>query len=60
MILKEAAGQDGGLRTTLLEPFEQPRRSNQLSHTKISEHSGARMDLKIWLPTLDTFRTFAA
>jgi len=34
MVLKGATWQDGGLRTTLLEPFEQLRNSNQLTLTK--------------------------
>lgn len=49
MILKEATWKDGGLRTTLLEPFEQLRRSNQLSHTNKNGNPGSGMDLKVWL-----------
>ena len=49
MILKEATWQDGGSSTTLLEPFEQLRRSNQLSQTKITGNNGSGHELKIWL-----------
>ena len=53
MIFKEATWQDGGLHTTLLEPFEQLRRSNQLSLTKDNGNEGSGHDLKICLPILD-------
>lgn len=53
-ILKEATWQEGGLRTTLLEPFEQLRRSNQLSTTKDNGNGGSGRDLKIWLPRQDS------
>lgn len=49
-ILKEATWQDGGLRTTLLEPFQQLRRSNQLTHTEEGGSGGSGRDMKIWLP----------
>ena len=39
-VLKEATWQDGGLRTTLLEPFEQLRRSNQLIRTRANGNDG--------------------
>jgi hypothetical protein len=47
MVLKESTWQDAGLRITLVEPFEQRRRSNQLSNTKNDGNDGSGMDLKI-------------
>ena len=49
-LLKEATWQDGGLRTTLLEPFEQLRRSNQRSTTNNNGNNESGRDLTIWLP----------
>lgn len=53
-VLKEATWQEGGLRTTLLEPFEQLRRSNQLTATKQNGNDSGGRDLKIWLPIMDS------
>lgn len=49
MLIKEATWKDDRLQTSLLEPFEQLRRSNQLSHTKDKGKGGSGRDLKIWL-----------
>ena len=45
----ERTWQDGGLRTTLFEPFEVLRHSNQESYRKEKENGGSGRDLKIWL-----------
>jgi hypothetical protein len=60
VVAEKAAWQDGALRTTLFEPFEILRHSNQESNRKEKENGGSGRDMEIWLPTLDTFRTFAA
>jgi site-specific DNA recombinase len=60
VVLEKAAWQEGELRTSLFEPFEILRHSNQESSRKEKENDGSGCDLKIWLPSLDTFRTFAA
>ncbi len=49
LIVKEAAWQGGELRTTLFEPFEILRRSNQESATKEREISGSGQEIEIWL-----------
>ena len=49
-ILKKANWQNGKLHTTLLEPFEQLQRSNQLSNTKINKEGEKGRDIEIWLP----------
>jgi site-specific DNA recombinase len=59
VVVEKAAWQDGALRTTLFEPFEILRHSNQESYRKEKENGGSGRDLEIWLPSLDTFRTFA-
>jgi len=48
-IMEKAAWQDGGLRTTLFEPFEILRHSNQESARKEKENVGSGRDLGIWL-----------
>lgn len=50
--VKEASWMDGGLRKTPLEPFEQLRRSNHLSYTKIGGNGTSGMALKTCLSTL--------
>src|ERR1017187_6808829 len=42
------------LRTTLFEPFEILRRSNQESYRKEKEIAGSGRDLENWLPTQDS------
>jgi len=49
LLIKDAAWQNGILRTTLFEPFEILRHSNQESSTKEKEKGGSGRDLKIWL-----------
>ena len=48
-VVENATWRDGALRTTLFEPFEILRHSNQESYRKESEKSGSGRDLKIWL-----------
>ena len=43
VVVEKAAWQDGALRTTLFEPFEILRHSNQ-------ENGGSGRDMEIWLP----------
>jgi hypothetical protein len=50
LVVEKAAWQDGALRTTLFEPFEILRHSNQESYRKEKELSGSGRDLEIWLP----------
>ncbi len=59
MVVEKAAWQDGTLRTTLFEPFEILRHSNQESYRKEKQNGGSGRDMEIWLPGMDTFRTFA-
>jgi site-specific DNA recombinase len=54
VLIKNAVWQDGGLRTTLFEPFEILRHSNQESTRKEKEIAGAGQDLEIWLPGMDS------
>ncbi len=42
------------MRTTLFEPFEILRRSNQESYRKEKENGGSGRDLEIWLPGTDS------
>jgi DNA invertase Pin-like site-specific DNA recombinase len=53
VVVEKAAWQDGALRTTLFEPFEILRHSNQESYRKEKENSGSGRDLGIWLPKTD-------
>jgi site-specific DNA recombinase len=48
-VVEKAAWQDGSLRTTLFEPFEILRHSNQESYRKEKENGGSGRDLGIWL-----------
>ena len=56
--MEKAGREDGSLRTKLFEPFEILRHSNRENSRKENENAGSGRDLEIWLPTLDTFRTF--
>jgi hypothetical protein len=47
MASRKQPWRDGGLPATLLEPFEQMHRSNQLSHTKQNATGGSGRDLII-------------
>jgi DNA invertase Pin-like site-specific DNA recombinase len=49
VIVEKAAWQHGELHTTLFEPFEVLRRSNQESYRKEKEIGGSVTDLKDWL-----------
>jgi hypothetical protein len=60
VVFEKAVWLDGALRTTLFEPFEILHHSNQESCRKEKENGASGRDLEIWLPTLDTFRTFAS
>ena len=48
-VLKEATWKDGTLRTTLLEPFEQLRRSNSVSANGINGNGGSGRCFEDWL-----------
>jgi hypothetical protein len=56
VVVEKAAWQDGALRTTLFEPFEILRHSNQESYRKEKENGGSGRDMGIWLPSLDSNR----
>ncbi|MGA7414548.1 MAG: recombinase family protein [Bryobacteraceae bacterium] len=49
VVVEKAAWQDGALRTTLFEPFQILRHSNQESYRKEKENGGSSRDLGIWL-----------
>jgi site-specific DNA recombinase len=49
VVVDKSAWQDGALRTTLFEPFEILRHSNQESYRKEKENCGSGRDLEIWL-----------
>ena len=49
VVVEKAAWQDGALRTTLFEPFEILRHSNQESYRKEKENGGSGRDMEIWL-----------
>jgi hypothetical protein len=50
VVIHKAAWKDGVLQTTLLEPFEILRHSNQESARNEKSNCGSGKDLKIWLP----------
>jgi hypothetical protein len=54
VLVKQAIWQDGALRTTLFEPFEVLRHSNQESHKREKEFGGSGGDIEIWLPGMDS------
>jgi hypothetical protein len=56
VVVEKAAWLDGTLRTTLFEPFEILRHSNQESSRKEKENGGSGRDLGIWLPESDITR----
>ena len=49
VVVEKAAWRDGALQTTLFEPFEILRHSNQESYGKEKENGGSGLDLAIWL-----------
>ena len=59
LMIESATWRDGALQTTLFEPFQILRHSNQESRSKENDIDGSGRDLNVWLPSLDTFRTFA-
>jgi site-specific DNA recombinase len=50
-LVKSATWQDGALRTSLFEPFEILRHSNQGSCRNEMENSGSGRNFEIWLPS---------
>jgi len=54
VVVEKAAWQDGALRTSLFEPFEILRHSNQESYRKEKENGGSGRDLEIWLPGMNS------
>ena len=50
VVVEKAAWQGGRLRTTLFEPFEILRHSNQESYRKEKEIAGSGREMGIWLP----------
>ncbi len=57
VVIKNAIWQDGELRTSLVEPFENLRHSNRESLRKEREINGSGQDFGIWLPELYDLRT---
>jgi hypothetical protein len=53
MVLEGAAWKHGALQTSLFEPFEILRHSNQASYRKEKEEAGSGRDLEIWLGSHD-------
>jgi hypothetical protein len=49
LLIQNAAWQDGKLRTTLFEPFEMLRHSNQESGRNEKENSGSGLNSEIWM-----------
>jgi hypothetical protein len=58
MMLKEAQWKDRRLHTTLREPFELLRRSNQVNSNGINGKGGARKAFDIWLPKNTVLQLF--
>ena len=54
VVVEKSTWQDGTLRTTLFEPFEILRHSNQESNRKEKEIAGSGKDSEIWLPGMDS------
>jgi site-specific DNA recombinase len=50
LILKSATWREGELQTEFQQPFENLRRSNQLSSTKHKENGTLSNEIDIWLP----------
>ena len=48
-MIESATWRDGALQTTLFEPFEIMRHSNQESRRKENEFAGSGQDLNVWL-----------
>jgi hypothetical protein len=58
VVIEKAAWQGGMLQTTLFEPFEILRHSNQENYRKEKEKSGSGRELEVWLPKNTTFQLF--
>ena len=56
LILKSATWRQGQLQTEFQQPFENLRRSNQLSSAKHKENGAPDGEIDIWLPGLDSNR----
>ncbi len=54
LILKSATWRHGELQTEFEQPFENLRRSNQLSNTKNKENGATNAEIGIWLPGRDS------
>ena len=54
LILKSATWREGELQTEFQQPFENLRRSNQLSNTKHKENGATNAEIDIWLPRQDS------
>jgi hypothetical protein len=57
LVLKSAAWRNGKLQTQFEQPFENLRRSNQLSRRKDNEIGDGTSRNQIWLPESDITRT---
>jgi hypothetical protein len=55
LILKSATWREGELQTEFQQPFENLRRSNQLSNTKHKENGTLNTEIDIWLPSHGPF-----
>jgi acetyl/propionyl-CoA carboxylase alpha subunit len=58
LILKSATWRQGQLQTEFQQPFENLRRSNQLSSTKHKENGATDAEIEIWLPFVGSYRIF--
>jgi hypothetical protein len=54
LILKSATWRQGELQTEFQQPFENLRRSNQLSSTKHKENGATNAEIDIWIPSQDS------
>jgi site-specific DNA recombinase len=54
LVMKSATWRDGQLQTQFEEPFENLRRSNQLSQTKHEENGMRNAGIGVWLPGMDS------
>ena len=53
-VLKDALWKDGQLQTTLIEPFEQVRRSNRENPNLVNGLTLGKEGFEIWLPEMDS------
>jgi hypothetical protein len=52
LVLKSATWRHGELQTEFQQPFENLRRSNQLSNTKHKENGATNAEIDTWLPRM--------